>query len=57
MADDPDMQGEDPETHLLPTAAQWAILTDDQRAELVALTADWSGPAVEAFRARVGERR
>lgn len=48
-------QGEDPDTHLLPNLERLRALDRDQRRRLVELVADWDGPLVEAFRARVRE--
>jgi hypothetical protein len=46
-------RGENLELHLLPDLQRLRALTPEQRHALVDLVADWIGPRVEVFRARV----
>jgi hypothetical protein len=55
--EDDDTPGEHPDTGLLPTPERIDTMTNSELRELRdLLAADWEGPAVEAFRARVAER-
>lgn len=47
--------GEDPETHLLPNLERLRAMTPEARRDLRDRVADWDGPLVDQFRARVAE--
>lgn len=51
--DPPEERGENLDGHLLPDLAHLRAMPRADRLILVALVADWIGPRVEAFRARV----
>lgn len=55
-APEPEVEpGENPETHLLPTLDRLRSMTREQRHDLLERVADWTGPLVDQFRARVTE--